>query len=302
MGQFDRRVPNADGATPDERAATDTPRPRSGAAGRFGTASTSEWVEDRSTETTAAALRRARQAAPAAAPIAPTSRAHPQLVIGCVILVGLLVAGALYFTGRDMDPDPTTVTPPLDGVERTVETEPPAPTVLDEPDSDGPGTDDPNAAGPDAGEPDPGDPVPAETAPSTTGSLPTASAAPVTSETRPPGVPAPAPDATVALSPGFIVAEENIVSFAGPDTRKTLTLTNEGGGASNWLMSVPPGSGLTIAPSSGQLRAGESVDVVIVLDREAGRGPLTDWSDTLALLGAGGSTRPTQIKVKIYAL
>jgi len=127
---------------------------------------------------------------------------------------------------------------------------------------------------------------------------PTASTASTTSEPWAPEIPD--PDLIVYPTPGLIQPGEEIVEFRDASTVETLVLANTGGGAANWVLSVQAGSGLDVSPDAGQLKPGEEVEVRILLDRENGR-PLTDWAEDITMIG-GGNTRPTSVKVKIFAL
>ncbi|MGI9600595.1 MAG: hypothetical protein ACR2QE_01830, partial [Acidimicrobiales bacterium] len=110
----------------------------------------------------------------------------------------------------------------------------------------------------------------------------------------------PPPDVIVYESPAQIEPADEIIEFRDASTIETLVLANNGGGAGNWVLSVQAGSGLDVSPAQGQLKPGESVEVRILLDRDAGR-DLTDWAEDITMIG-GGSTRPTNVRVKIFAL
>jgi len=121
------------------------------------------------------------------------------------------------------------------------------------------------------------------------------------STTSEPWVPEePDPDLIVYDSPGLIQPSQDLIEFRDASTFETLRLVNNGGGAANWLLSVQAGSGLEVNPAEGQLKPGESVEVHILLDRANGR-PLTDWAEDITMIG-GGNTRPTSVRVKIFAL
>lgn len=107
-------------------------------------------------------------------------------------------------------------------------------------------------------------------------------------------------DAIVYDSPALIRPDRDIVEFRGEAVVQTLVLSNTGGGAGNWQLSVQVGSGLEVSPAEGQLAPDESVEVRILLDRANGR-DLTDWAENITMI-AGGSSALTNVKVKIFEI